>query len=255
MLTVTVKGLDQLHDNFKAFSDRRFAAAVATAATRTAVKVKAAELRTVQRVFDRPTPYTLGGMFVTVATAQKPSARVWFKDDRAVTKGGTPATNYLLPNVDGTPRRAKRLEKALRAIGALPSGWFVTPGQGARLDAHGNVDRGQIVQVLSQLRVQLLAGSSRNMSYDARKQIRAQQKAGGRFFVIKPGAGVQPGVYQREFNGRNITPVFVFVRTAKYQRRFDFYGVAADVVQATLPDELAASFEDHARKLRAKRVA
>lgn len=252
MLTVNVKGLDQLRDNLRQFSDRRFAAVIATAATKAAVKVKAAELKAVAASFDRPTPYTMGSLFVRSATAQNPSARVWFKDDRATTKGGTPATSYLLPNVEGTPRRPKRLEAALKAVGALPAGWFVTPGQGARLDAYGNVDRGQIVQVLSQLRIQLLAGSQRNMSFDARKSIRAQQKAGGRFFVIRPGGRVQPGVYQREFNGRNITPVFVFVKRASYRRRFDFFGVASAVVERELPEELAKAIEDHVQRLRVR---
>ena len=78
--------------------------------------------------------------------------------------------------------------------------------------------------MLSQLRITLVAGYTRNMAFDARKQIRAQRKAGGRFFVVQPGGKMTPGVYQREFTGRNIAPVFVFVKATAYRRRFDFYG-------------------------------
>lgn len=235
------------------FSDRRFNAAMATALTRTAVKIKAEVLAQLPRVFDRPTAYTMNSLFVSGATANKLQAETYFKDDRATTKAGTPAVNYLLPHVDGGARRSKRLEEALRAVGALPNGFFVVPGAGALLDDFGNVSRGQIVQVLSQLRIQLVGGSSRNMSFDPRKAIAAQRKAGGRFYVVPPGKGkVQPGIYQREFFGRNITPVFIFVRGANYKRRFDFAGITQRVAQDQLPIEMQRAVDESMARLHAR---
>lgn len=250
-ITFQASGLDQaMRALSEGFSPRRLNAAMATALTRTALEIREVVKAELPRVLDRPTPYTMNSLFVRPATAQRLQAEVYFKDDRA--GSGTPATKYLLPQVEGGSRRTKRLEVALQASGALPQGWFVVPGAGAKIDSFGNVSRGQIIQVLSQLRIQLVAGSSRNLPFDARKQITAQRKAGGRFFVIKPGAkGAAPGVYQREFFGGNITPVFIFVRKASYRPRLDFDGIAKREAQARLPRQLLQAIEQSAARLRA----
>jgi hypothetical protein len=248
-VTVDLKGFDAatraLVDRF---SERRLNAAAATALTRTALDAKQNVLKDMRRTFDRPTPYTLNSLFVRPATASRVQSEVFFKDDSA--GSGTPATKYLLPQVEGGSRRLKRFEVALKAAGHLPDGWFVVPGQGAKLDAYGNVSRGQIIQVLSQLRVTLTAGFTRNMSFEARKQIAAQRKAGGRFFVIRPGAkGAPPGVYQREFSGRNIAPVFIFVRSNTYRKRLAFYTIVQATVQSRLPVHLQQAIEEQAQRL------
>lgn len=251
-LTLDVKGLDQAtRDLAERFSERRLNAALATGLTRTALDIREEVKREMRVVLDRPTPYTMNSLFVRPATAQRLAAETYFKDDTA--GSGTPATKYLLPQVDGGSRRTKRLEVALQAAGALPSGWFVVPGAGAKIDAFGNVSRGQIIQVLSQLRIQLVAGSSRNLPFDARKQISAQRKAGGRFFVIKPGAkGAAPGVYQREFAGSNITPVFIFVKGATYRKRLDFYGISNRIARERLPRQIQLAIEQSAARLAAR---
>ena len=243
-----------LRARLAAFSDRRFNATMATALSRTAVQVRDQIRRNMPQVLDRPTPWTINSLFAKPATAARLVAEVNFKDDRASTNGGTPATYYLLPQVEGGPRRAKRLEVALRAVGALPPGYFAVPAAGAKLDAYGNVTRGQIVQILSQLRIQLLAGSNRNMSFDARGQIVAQRRAGGRFFLRRPGEGkVQPGIYQRELIGRNITPVFVFVRGVNYRRRFDFYGISSRLSQKLLPVQVERTIGESMARMRGAR--
>lgn len=250
-LKITVTGLDEARAALTQFSDRRFNAAVATALTRTAIEARDAVRQQMPSVFDRPTPYTLNSLFVRPATAERLEAQTYFKDDRA--GSGTPATRYLLPQVEGGARNTKRFELALRAAGHLPAGWFVVPGAGAKLDAFGNISRGQITQVLSQLRITLTAGFTRNMPFDARKQITAQRRAGGRFFVIKPGAkGAGPGVYQREFGGRNITPVFVFVNRASYTKRFDFFGIARSVADRRLGPNLDRAIAESAARLAAR---
>ena len=94
---------------------------------------------------------------------------------------------------------------------------------------------GQIIQILSQLRVTLTAGFTRNMSTDARSKIAAQRRAGGRFFVMMPGAkGLRPGVYQREFMGRQVTPVLIYVTAANYRKRLAFEAVGQRIADAHL---------------------
>lgn len=261
-ITIT-SNIAQVRAQLTQFSDRRFNAAMATALTRTAVAVRNDLQAEMPRAFDRPTPYTVKQLRYVGASADNLAAAVGF-NVAAVTDvrgtpiayrdlgpGETPAGKYLQPQIEGGTRRLKRLEVALQAEGALPRGWLVVPGQGANLDAYGNVSRGQIVQVLSQLRIQLVAGTTRNMSQAARRQITAQRKAGGRFFVIRPGEGRgQPGIYQREFAGRNITPVFVFVKSATYRRRFDFDGLAQRLAGQLLPEQVNRAVNEQIERMR-----
>lgn len=234
MIEIRVSGLDEMRQTLAALSDRRFSAAIATALSRTASEVRQEIRRQLPSVFDRPTPYTLNSLYVKGATAENLVARVWFKDETGTTGMGTPATKYLAPQVQGGGRNTKRFERALQMAGALPAGWQIVPGPGARLDQYGNVSAGQIIQILSQLRITLLSGHTRNMSAEARAAIRAQRKAGGRFFVMPVGGRAKPGIYQREFMGENITAVLMFVPPTKYGVRFDFSAMATKAAEERL---------------------
>jgi hypothetical protein len=248
-MQIQIKGLEELKASLSGFSDRRFDAAIATALTR-AGKTAQTELKAeMLRVFDRPTPFTLNALRLWPARADKLTATVGFRDDGT---GGANANNYLMPNVEGGRRVSKRVEAALRAVGALPDGWYAVPGQGANLDSYGNMSRGQIIQILSQLRITMTAGHNRNMAFDARKQISAQRKAGGRFFVMRIGSKVQPGVYQSEMIGRNITPVLVFVRQPTYQKRYAFWEKGEAIANAQLPIEIQRSVAEHIERLAKK---
>lgn len=168
-------------------------------------------------VFDRPTRFILNSVKI-IPSDDKKSVTI-----EPTYFGGNPVDpqQILQAQAWGGQRSPKRLEKLLQMTGHMPAGWYAVPGQGARIDAYGNMSAGQLQQILSQLRVRVLDGIENRMSFDKRRAVRAQRAAGGRFFVIPPGRKVQPGVYQREFIGRNITPVLIFVRSATYQPRLD----------------------------------
>lgn len=261
---VTVSGLKELRSGLQNFSDRRFNAALATALTRTAVAVRTDLAAAMQTSLDRPTPYTQRQLRYVPATAQRLAAAVGFnvvgvsdmpggRPLRFVDLGAgqTPAGKYLTPQIDGGGRRLKRFEQALQAAGALPAGYVTAPGQGANVDAYGNISRGQVIQILSQLRAQLVAGTNRNMS-TGRSSINAQKRAGGRFFVVQPGGQAQPGIYQREFIGRTVTPVLIFVKSANYRRRFDFDAIAQRTSQDRLQAEVARAIRESALRLAAR---
>lgn len=264
MIDIKIAGLEELKATLTGFSDRRFAAAIATALTRTAVSVRGDMARRVEQSFDRPTPYTMKQLRYVGASADRLVSAVGFniigvQDERGKVLryeeslgGNTRAMQYMAPHVQGGARPAKRLEAALQAINALPNGWMVVPASGAPLDSYGNVSRGTVVQILSQLRVTLVAGTTRNMSQDARKQIAAQRKAGGRYFVMPIGSKARAGIYQREFIGKNITPVFWFINRATYRKRFDFAEEANALAQRTLPGEVTRSISEHQRRLAGK---
>jgi hypothetical protein len=231
-MTIT-NPIPQIRADVRSFEKQlRFAHVVAL--TRTAQDGKVAEVAEIDRSIDRPTPYTRNAVYVVRATLAKPVAAFGLKDDYEQRAPGTPPVNFLGPQIEGGSRRLKRFEQSLALAGHLPRGWQTVPGRGAKIDGYGNMARSQIIQILSQLRITLVAGFDRNMSLVARKQIAAQRKAGGRFFVVKPGGKRQPGVYQREFFGRNVTPVIIFVRRTLYRRRFDWDKVSDRVVDERL---------------------
>jgi hypothetical protein len=223
---ISVKSdLEQLAASIRELGKEQVPFAIALTLTRTGGDVKAEVDRQIPALFDRPTAYTRMGFRLFPATKRNLRALVSFRED---------ARHFLNAQVEGGARTLKALERALTALKALPPGMMVVPGQGARLDGSGNVERGQVVQVLSQLRITMTAGYTRNMSYEGRAQINAQRRAGGRFFVAAPGGRLQPGVYQRELVGRNITPVFVFVRQAAYKVRLPIERIAQQVIAARL---------------------
>lgn len=254
-MRVELQGLDRYQQLIGDLSGNRVKAAVATAVTRAAVAVRADALAGMRQSLDRPTPYTKRQLRFTVATADNPVSAVGFNvapiqdiNGNVVRyadlgSGETPAGKYMIPNVEGGTRRLKGMEVALRMAGVLPAGWFAVPGQGARLDSYGNVSSGQVIQVLSQLRLQIVGGFSRSMT-GGRGAIRAQKKAGGTFFVVYPGGGKQPGIYQREFYGRNVTPVFIFVRNVHYSPRYRFDEIAQRTASRVLPVQVTRALRD-----------
>lgn len=266
-LTLDSTSLQQWPSSLADFSTRRLNAAIATALTRTAVEVKEAVHAELPRVFDRPTPYTLNSLYVRPATASRLWAEAGVKDDLA--GSGTPATKYLGPEVYGTARNTKRFEAAMRAAGYLPNGWVTAPGPAAKIDAYGNVSRGQIIQVLSQLRITLTAGYTRNMAHPDRNALTgkikdgpnsakvraAVKRAGGRYFVRLPGSGGQPGVYLRDIGSRHALLVFVFVRPPVYARRLDFDGIGKRVSDQRLIPNLDRAISESAARLAAKGTA
>lgn len=262
MYKLTVSGLDEARAEMRGFSERRTASVFVSAMNRTAYDVRDAIKAEMPRVFDRPTPYTLNSLFVKPARLDRLQAEVYFKDDLGTSRLGIPATRYLLPHVLGGSRRAKGFEEALRAAGHLPSGYSAVPGPYAKLDQYGNMQRGQIIQILSQLRITRTAGHDRNLPLNTKKENRtkiraALRKAGGRYFVIPVGkAGARGGVYLRGYHGhREVFPVVTFVRTVSYRRRFEFDEITARVGNARFPVHLGFAVSASAARLAARTAA
>lgn len=235
-LKVDITGVDAVTKSLtERFSQRRVAGVAATALTRAAVAGRAAVQRAMESAFDRPTPYTLRSVRYREATPQRLESEVYVSTDKGA-RDPSPAV-VLKPQVEGGRRGFKGLELALRAAGALPAGWYVTPGAGARLDAYGNVSRGQITQVIAQIRRQAQQGPK-----DVRKIVRTVRAAGGQFFAVRPGGKRQPGVYIADMVGRNVTPIFIFVNRAAYRKRLAFDEVIRREVARVLPPLIAQGF-------------
>lgn len=252
MVAITVDVNTEAITRALAHNARQAKFAVAVALTRTAKNVKDAEYEQMRKSFDRPTTYTLRSLYMKPATRAKLEARVWLKDESA--GSGTPASKYLLPQIEGGPRNVKRFEKALQAAGHMPHGYKAVPGRFAKLDRFGNVSFGQIIQILSQLNITLTAGHARNISTDPKKAARARRRAGGQFFAVPTARGrLRPGIYQRRdfaFGSAAPRPVFIFVPRVTYRRRFPFAEVAQRVIAAEFPAHFARAWDDAIRTAR-----
>jgi hypothetical protein len=229
--------ISKLETEMDAWEKKRLPYATATALTRTAKKVQSAFIQAMKEKFDRPTPYTLSGTFVKAATARSLVATVGWKD---WSTKATPASVFMLPQVQGGSRTLKRSEKLLQQERYLPAGMFAVPGSGAKMDQYGNMSRGQLVQVLSTLKAfpesGYLANRSRAMS---KRRTRLPE-----FFVGSPGGGRLPlGVYQR-MRDRTIRPILIFTKAPNYKILIPFAAVATGVYDANFQTEFNKAMRD-----------
>jgi hypothetical protein len=236
---------------------------------RTALDVGAAERREIDDSFDRPTPYSRNAVFVQRTQGGVPEARVGLKDDAG---GQRAASRWLGVGIEGGIRPLKSFEKSIRGLGVMDGTQFVVPGRYARLDAYGNVSRGQIMQILSQLRAFTGAETvSRNLvrrdgtrdkglgSETAKRALQlrnaAFRRAGGQYFAVgpTPRGGLAPGIYQRQVLGRRMgapspkpRPILLFVDRALYEQRFDFWRAGQVEIDRAWPRNLDAALDRHA---------
>lgn len=254
-LTIDTKSLQRTLDQL-AHMPRQMRSAGALALTETAKRVKEAEIAEMRDSFDRPTNYTLGSVFVRGAISQRPVAIVGIKDN--IFGQGRPAIQWLRWQIYGGLRSLTGYENLLVGAGLMRGTDRAVPGRFARLDAYGNISRGQIVQILSQLRIDTTYGSTRSLprfAFDDRGRDRRAKKAriklayknaGGQYIALPDGRGrLQPGIYQvrsTAFGRTDPKPVLIFVPKATYEPgRFDFHYVAQQAINKHFPAELRAA--------------
>lgn len=213
--------------------------ALARALTKTGQDVKAGQRQEIDRVFDRPTNYTRNSVYLRTATKQRLQAEVWLK-------WGARPDHYLLPQIVGGDRPLKRFEQRLVKAGYMQASERAVPGEGARLDQFGNLSRGQIVQILSQLKTAAVVGDYSDATNSRRS--RAKREREGYFVSRGPGAWQGKGSWKngrksqhlprgiwvrRSFGtlGTAIKPVLLFVPRVHYRPIYPFFEVADRIVQ------------------------
>lgn len=247
-ISVKMDGLDALQAKMRGLADKKIKVA-AVAALNDAAYVGAKETKkTMAQVFDRPTPWVLGGVRYVKARKDKLESSIDF--DQWGNKTNVTVGKVLAAEISGGPRKYKRHEIALQRAGILPTGMFIVPGEAADFDQYGNMKGAQIVQILSWFSALQEVGNRSNMTAATREKRRngTKKAQGFEFFYVAPGARrsyqsangkqgshkMQPGIYKRLFTafGSAIRPVMIFVRTPNYKRRLDFYGVAEKAARA-----------------------
>jgi len=162
----------------------------------------------------------------------------------------------------GSNRPLKRFEEILVQAGLMRKNERAVPGTGAKLDAYGNMGRGQIVQILSQLQAFNLAGSDANATNSKRSNAKRSKVE---YFVAHGGESRQGrgswkhgdkmqhlrrGVWARHrfSSGSAVKPVLLFVNGTRYGKRFDFVGTAQRVIDS----RFKALYEQRMQKQLAK---
>ncbi|MGJ0486776.1 MAG: hypothetical protein ACR65R_19900 [Methylomicrobium sp.] len=219
--------------------------AVALALTRTAQRAQKELRAEMAWVFDKPTRYAMSSLYIQPATKNNLEARIFFKDEWSVGSQGTPATYFLTPEIKGGLRFHKSSELQLIRAGLLGASQYATPGRDQPLNASGNITGGQWKQILSGMGV-----ARRAPGYEAnitRKSKKRHPKRGSVFPLGKPGR--VRGIGSR-VKGQRLKIRLWFVDRARYQKRFDFYGVGRKVAEDHLQTEFSKAITEAIRTRR-----
>ena len=188
MFSVTIKDKG-VRDLIKALP-KSAGRAAEIALDKTAKDIKQAEIKEMQRVFDRPARYTLNSLRVTPTRNHNMRASVWFKEPDRM------GQHYLVPQVEGGPRKTKGFERA------FDDKMFI-PGKFARMTRAGNVSPGQIRQILSVLgRAERYAGYQANITARSRRR---NKKPRDYVYIKKRRGRLLPGIHERFVTRRGLT--------------------------------------------------
>ncbi|MCU0920686.1 MAG: hypothetical protein MUF16_10170 [Burkholderiaceae bacterium] len=250
MFQVKVNGLEQLKAQLDGFSDRRFAAAVATALTRTGQAIREQWKQELQARIDRPTALTANAPRLKMATASELVATVSMRSE---VPSGTPPSQYLQPLEYGGGREHKKFERALIAQGSMPPNTYALPTDNAERDGFGNVRRQVLVQVL----VQLAGGSvsrgyRRVISASAQRRAQAAIRAGRDYLaVLNRTDNIYPGIYQRGKDGA-LKMIFAYESSVRYRRTTSLVDRARESAPRIMTAELKRAVEESMARLAAK---
>lgn len=262
MITIQIDGIPEVTALLKQYPVQA-TRALEIAVDKMAAEVKDAIKPEIQRVFDRPVPWTINSLKVTPSKNHNMQAIVWFKEPER--KGRSMTQHYLIPQVEGGVGPLKGFERAL-------DGRRFVPGKAARLDRYGNISVGQIKQILSVLgRADYAAGSTSNITERSKKRNRKPRD----YVWLKNGHGkLPPGIYERYqtkagfgaktkkslpfgeyqkgrqrgrfasvIRARGLRPVLIQMKgTPSYRQRLPFYEIAKKVIDVRLPVLFASEF-------------
>jgi hypothetical protein len=231
---------------------------MAVALNKTTEKAKTNVQKEMESSFHSPTRFFLNSLRVIRATKQKLETRLWFKDGYGGPSDRFPTASA---HIDGGNRELKPMEWRLIRASILPAGWRTVPGEGAEIDANGNMNRGQITQMLNVLQTYREDGYNKANDKTIKRLKRGSVKKNiyGFQYVINPVFGaagpnlmiggafinnkkILPGIYKRVKTpfGSSLKPILIFVKATRYKKRLKFY----ETVDKTINQEFGKEFDD-----------
>lgn len=242
----TGKGFAETFKFLEAASPKQFKYASKVAINKVAEDVRFVLQNEMIRVFDRPTQYTINSLFIRYARLETQEAFVSFKQAGSSNAGS--AGRYLLSEVYGGAREAKRSERTLEALGFKGAGdLFLTPASGAKLDANGNVPRRKWEEVIAFFKANRGDAFSSTSKSGKRLSERAQLGNINQYFMVAPNdpraqsRRLSPGIYERK--GLSFAKLFSITKRPVYKKRFDFFGVGQQVARDQFAKRFIESFE------------
>lgn len=263
MLTIKTEGLEKLKARVTEIGLEHVPFAAARALTQVAENARMDTVRALRQKLHAPTDWTIQSMFKKPATKRDLTAMVYLKDgggsrryadDRFPAKGeafvakGQDKAKVIGHLFSGGPREIKGFENRLIRSGLMPPGMWIAPGAGAPLDAHGNILRGFIVQMLSYfkgLREQKDWMTDQGRARFGKRQGKKVGVGGASVeYFISRGRGswfgrrswregrlqnLPPGIWMRartSGGGTAIKPVIMFIRKPRYRQYFDIEAIA-----------------------------
>lgn len=248
-ISVKIDGLDALKAKLRGLSEKKIKVAAVAALNDSAYLAAQETRKEMSKVFDRPTPWVLGGVRYVKAKADRLEASIDF--DKWGNKTNVTVGKVLNAEIFGGGRKYKRFEIALQRVGILPSGMAIVPGPASAKDQYGNMPGSQIVQIISWFKAFGEQGYKANSTDKTRARLGKDKRNGTKgfsyFALHKKHGKLQPGIYQRfEFaSGSAVKPVMFFVRMPTYKRRLDFYCTAEKAALA----EFNKAFPRYLKKL------
>lgn len=239
MITIGVK--HNVNDTIRMLDDRfrkQVSYAAAVAITSTAKLGQKAVQDDMREKFDRPTRTTIKGVIIKSARKSDLTAKVFIKD-YPFSKNPYSLAQILSHQFTGGPRIRKVLETRFEQVGLITGNEYLVPGAGARLDRYGNISRGQIQQIMSQMRVGLdLYAYASNSKRSQRNQDRA-----GRMFWSRGDKHLQRGVWLRVSKYR-LKPVLLVVRRPQYRKLIDMQQIVQRVVDRNFDNEFRKALDN-----------
>ena len=199
--------------------------------------VKTDVVNEMRNKFDRPTPFTLNSLFIKYATKQSLTALVYVKDKELFKS--RPFNEQLAHEFSGGQRIRKRLEFWFQRAGYISSNEYLVPGEAAQLDAFGNVSRGQIQKILSQLR----AGPD-VYAYKSNSRRSRAKRINVEYFWSR-GGRLKRGVWARYRLGFGsaVKPILIVVGHAGYVRRIDLERIGNARINREINDRFAIELQ------------
>jgi len=225
MIDIEWEGIDKTIRALDNMAKKQVPFATMMAINETANDVKAAEIKKMKRVFNKPTKTTLNSVIIRYAKKISLWATVKIKD-KPFSGGGAAVKDYLGPQIHAGERKRKGSEMRLQSSFKMTKGRYIVPGQGMKLNKFGNIPKGKMTQIMSAV----------GGHHDTRQNVTARSKKLNKnvrdYFVVKKGnprvQHLHPGIYRRI--GRTIRPMLLYVKKPRYFVRFRFFHIADTVI-------------------------
>jgi ribosome biogenesis protein Nip4 len=217
--------------------------ATSKALNETAKLVQSQVVAELKSRLDRPTPFVLKSIFIKYSNKQNLRAEVYLRNTQIGGKNPNSLAEILNQQFSGGTRIRTRLEGALTRAGLISSNEYVAPGAGAKLDAYGNMSRGQIQQLLSQL----FASPNPEANRTGSSRSKSSVKRAGRIFWSR-GNHLPRGAWIEGSGG--LRPLLLVVSRPNYRRRIDMEAIAVRVSSKNFDRIFQVEFEKAVRTAR-----